>query len=119
MNDHFQDDEFMSAEEDLENLIEHLWDDEWLMMFGANWDMVNDLRDEETNAPPMTEKEAVDEAIQTEGHGRERRVLVCAKCGSPDIRFRAGDDLEYCWECGSLETVWISYPEDDLSDIPF
>lgn len=63
--------------------------------------------------PPMTEYETVQQEIEY-----ERRVLVCARCGSPDIRLRAGDDLEQCWECGSLETIYISVP-DDLSDIPF
>lgn len=62
--------------------------------------------------PPMTEYETVQQEIE-----HERRVLVCAQCGSPDVRLRVGDDLEQCWECGSLETIWISVPDDD--ELPF
>lgn len=62
--------------------------------------------------PPVSEFEAVQQEIE-----HERRVQVCARCGSPDIRLRVGDDLDQCWNCGSLETTWISVPDDD--EIPF
>lgn len=114
---YFDDDDYdrlIGSDDELETIMENMWDDEWLMMSGVDSELVGFLREEwAEEQPPMTEADAVEEVIRN-----EKRVEVCARCGSPDVRLRVGDDLEQCWECGSLETIWISVP-DDQDELPF